>query len=242
MSRGERPTSAMILAAGRGERLRPLTDRTPKPLIAVNGTPLIEYHLARLARAGLTRIVINLAWLGDRIRTGLGDGARFGVTIRYSEESPRALETGGGILRALPLLSDPFIVVNGDIFTDYDFATLKLAPSDAAHLVLAPNPPQHPRGDFGLLRDRVVAEAAERYVFTGIGVYRHTLFEGCATGAFPLRPLLVRAMAQDRCSGELYRGCWTDVGTLERLEALERELRAGAAVPGAPGAPAPRAG
>lgn len=226
MSAGERPTAAMILAAGRGERLRPLTDRTPKPLLPVNGKPLIEYHVERLARAGFTRLVINLAWLGEQIRERLGDGARFGVTIRYSEESPRVLETGGGIFRALPhLLPDPFVVVNGDIFTDYDFATLRLAPGDEAHLVLVPNPPEHPTGDFGFACGRALPEAAERYTFSGIGMYRSALFAGCAAGAFPLRPLLVRAMAQDLCSAELYGGRWTDVGTAERLEALDRELR-----------------
>jgi MurNAc alpha-1-phosphate uridylyltransferase len=224
MSTPEQPQVAMILAAGRGERLRPLTDRTPKPLLPVHGKPMIEYHLERLAGAGFTRIVINLAWLGDAIRARLGDGARFGVAIHYSEESPHALEAAGGIFRALPYLTpDPFLVVNGDIFTDIDFSHLRLAPECHAHLVLAPNPPQHPRGDFGLRDGLATHEGPERYTFTGVGVYRRALFEGCVDGAFPLKPLLVRAIAAGRCSAELHTGRWVDVGTAERLAALERE-------------------
>ena len=214
---------AMILAAGRGERLRPLTDSTPKPLLAVHGKPLIEHHLERLAHAGFTRIVINLAWLGAQIRARLGDGARFGVAITYSEESPRALETGGGIFKALPhLRSDPFLVVNGDIFTDIDFGALRLAADCDAHLVLAPNPPQHPHGDFALRAGRALAEGRPRYTFTGVALYREALFAGCAPGAYPLKPLLLKAMAAGRCSAQLHRGLWTDVGTVERLEALNR--------------------
>jgi MurNAc alpha-1-phosphate uridylyltransferase len=224
MSALERPQAAMILAAGRGERLRPLTDATPKPLLPVHGTPLIEHHLERLARAGFRRIVINLAWLGSQIRARLGDGTRFGVSITYSEEAPVALEAGGGIFRALPHLTpDPFLVVNGDVYTDIDFVALGLRPEYHAHLVLAPNPPQHPGGDFGLRDGLAVEEAPLRHTFTGVAVYRRALFEGCVDGVFPLKPLLLRAMAARRCSAELHRGRWTDVGTPERLAALERE-------------------
>jgi MurNAc alpha-1-phosphate uridylyltransferase len=211
----------MILAAGRGERMRPLTDRVPKPLLPVRGKPLIEYHLERLARAGVGRVVINLAWLGRMIREALGDGSRFGVRIDYSEEAPHALETGGGIFRALPLLGEgTFLVVNGDVFTDYPFSRAALATGRDAHLVLVPNPPQHPHGDFGLEAGLAVPDARVRYTFSGIAAYRRELFAGCAGGAFPLKPLLVRSMAAGRCSAEVYGGSWEDVGTVERLTAL----------------------
>lgn len=217
----ERPRVAMLLAAGRGERMRPLTDRIPKPLLPVRGKPLIEYHLERLARAGIERAVINLAWLGDLIRDALGDGSRFGLKIDYSDEAPRALETGGGIHRALPLLgAGTFLVVNGDVFSDYPFDRAALPAGRDAHLVLVPNPPQHPGGDFGLERGLALAQSGARHTFSGIAVYRPSLFEGCAGGAFPLKPLLVRSMAAGRCSAELYRGLWQDVGTVERLDAL----------------------
>jgi MurNAc alpha-1-phosphate uridylyltransferase len=214
----------MILAAGRGERLRPLTDRIPKPLLPVHGKPLIEYHLERLAQAGVGRIVINLAWLGRMIREALGDGSRFGVRIDYSEEAPHALETGGGIFRALPLLGEgTFLVLNGDVFTDYPFARAGLAPGRDAHLVLVPNPPQHPRGDFGLHAGLAVADAGVRYTFSGIAVYRREFFAGCTDGVFPLKPLLLRSMAAGRCSAEIFHGLWQDVGTVERLQALNEE-------------------
>ena len=213
----------MILAAGRGERMRPLTDRVPKPLVRVRGKPLIEHHLERLAAAGIERIVINLAWLGALIRETLGDGSRYGVRIRYSDETPGALETGGGIFRALPLLGqDAFLVVNGDVYTDYPFAQAALPEGRDAHLVLVPNPPQHPGGDFGLEGGLALPAAQVRYTFAGIAVYRPAFFADCADGAFPLKPLLVRAMAAARCSAERYRGPWQDVGSIERLEALNR--------------------
>ena len=213
--------SAMILAAGRGERMRPLTDTLPKPLLRVHDKPLIEYHVEHLARVGVERIVINLAWLGSLIRDYLGDGSRFGVSILYSEESPRALEPAGGIFRALPLLGEaPFVVVNGDIFTDYAFERLHLPQGRDSHIVLVPNPPQHPRGDFGLERGSAVAAAATQYTFGCIAVYRPEFFAGCTDGAFPLKPLLLRSMAAGRCSAELYTGPWEDVGTPERLRAL----------------------
>ena len=216
---------AMILAAGRGERMRPLTDRLPKPLLTVLGKPLIEHHVERLAAAGFERLVINLAWLGSMIREYLGDGTRYGLTIRYSEESPEALETGGGIFRALPLLHPgPFLVVNGDVFTDYPFERLELAASHDAHLVLVPNPPQHPRGDFGIEGGRGVASAAQQFTFSGIAAYDSRFFDGCVAGSFPLKPLLVRSMAAGRCGASLYGGLWEDVGTPERLRALNSQL------------------
>ncbi len=216
-----RPRVAMILAAGRGERMRPLTDTLPKPLLRVRGQPLIERHVERLARSGIERIVVNLAWLGSMIRDHLGDGSRFGLTIDYSEESPHALETAGGIFRALPRLGPaPFLVVNGDIFTDYPFGRLMLEDAYEAHLVLVPNPPQHPGGDFGLADGRALPSAAQQYTFAGIAVYRPAFFDGCADGVFPLKPLLLRAMSAQRCAAELYRGLWEDVGTPDRLAAL----------------------
>jgi MurNAc alpha-1-phosphate uridylyltransferase len=211
----------MILAAGRGERLRPMTDTTPKPLLRVRGQPLIERHVIGLVRAGVERIVINLSWLGAQISEYLGDGARYGAAIVYSDEQPHALETAGGIIRALPQLGRaPFAVVNGDIYTDFPFETLGLAPDRDAHLVLVPNPPQHLQGDFGLERGRALADAASRYTFSGIAMYRDAFFAGCADGVRPLKPMLLRCMAVKRCSAELYTGAWEDVGTPERLQAL----------------------
>jgi N-acetyl-alpha-D-muramate 1-phosphate uridylyltransferase len=212
---------AMLLAAGRGERMRPLSDSTPKPLLEVHGEPLIERHVRALARAGITRIVINLAWLGRQIRDYLGDGARQGASITYSEETPRALETAGGIVRALPgLIPGPFAVVNGDIFTDYPFERLRIGARHDAHIVLAPNPPQHPAGDFGLSDGLALSTAAEQFTFIGVAAFREDFFRGCPDGVQPLKPLLLRSMAARRCSAELYRGIWEDVGTPERLKAL----------------------
>jgi len=217
----DRPRAAMILAAGRGERLRPMTDTTPKPLLKVRGQPLIERHVIGLARAGMPHIVINLAWLGSQIRDYLGDGARYGATITYSDEQPRALETAGGIIRALPQLAPgPFAVVNGDILTDFPLESLGVAPGRDAHLVLVPNPPQHPAGDFGLEQGLAQSAASVRYTFSGIAVYRCAFFAGCADGVQPLKPLLLRSMVAHLCSAELYTGVWEDVGTPERLQAL----------------------
>jgi MurNAc alpha-1-phosphate uridylyltransferase len=214
----------MILAAGRGERLRPMTDTTPKPMLPVRGQPLIERLVMALARAGMERIVINLAWLGARISEYLGDGARYGVSIVYSEERPRALETAGGIFRALPLLAPgPFAVVNGDVYTDFPFESLQIAAGQDAHLVLVPNPTQHPQGDFGLDEGLALAAAANKYTFSGIAAYRSTFFAGCSDGVFPLKPLLLRSMAAKRCSAELYTGVWEDIGTPERLQALNAQ-------------------
>jgi len=218
----------MLLAAGRGERLRPITDSLPKPLVAVAGKPLIVYHLEALARAGITDVVINLSWLGEKIRAALGDGERHGVRITYSEEGPVPLETGGGIHGALPLLGPgPFLVVNSDVWTDMDFSrVLTLEESADARLQLAPNPPHHPRGDFGLEGDFVVESEADRFTYTGIGVYRPELFEGCTPGKFPLLPLLKRAIAARRLRGEVYRGEWLDIGSPDRLAWLDARERA----------------
>ncbi len=229
---------AMILAAGRGERMRPLTDRTPKPLLPVAGKPLIVWHLERLARAGYAEIIINHAHLGDQIENLLGDGTAWGLSIRYSAEPAGALETAGGIANALPMLTDepdaaPFLVVNGDIYCDCDFASLPgradnaLAAADLAHLVLVDNPPQHPEGDFTLADGRVGAGGTDRLTFSGIGIYRPQLFAGIARGQTArLAPLLHTAIAAGRVSGAHYHGRWVDVGTPERLAALDAELRA----------------
>lgn len=221
---------AMILAAGRGERMRPLTDHTPKPLLTAGGRRLIEYHLLALAAAGIDEIVINHAHLGGQIEAVLGDGERYGVSIHYSPEDI-ALETGGGIFHALPLLGTaPFLVVNGDIWCDYPFARLRALEvrRGGAHLVLVPNPPQHPAGDF-LLRDGLVGDAERgeggRLTFSGIGLYHPSLFEGCPAGPFALAPLLRRAMAAGRVSGERFAGDWFDIGTPERLQQLDTLLR-----------------
>jgi N-acetyl-alpha-D-muramate 1-phosphate uridylyltransferase len=225
--------AAFILAAGRGERMRPLTDDTPKPLLEAGGRPLIEHHLHGLRAAGVERVVVNLGWLGERIRARLGDGAHYGLQIAYSDEGWPALETGGGIHRALPLLGDaPFVVVNGDVYCDYPLPALveraqRLAPHDLAHLVLVPNPPHHPQGDFVLDGGRLHDGGGSRHTFSGLSVLRAELFSGCASGAFPLAPLLRRAMQAGRVAGELYQGRWSDVGTPERRDALEAALRGG---------------
>ncbi|MDR2305776.1 MAG: nucleotidyltransferase family protein [Paucimonas sp.] len=215
---------AMILAAGKGERMRPLTLHTPKPLVPAAGKPLIEYHLEALARAGFTEVVINHAWLGEQIEAHLGDGSRFGLSLRYSPEG-EPLETGGGIFKALPLLGNaPFLLVNGDIWTDYDFAGLRAPCQGLAHLVLVDNPGHHGRGDFRLVDGQVVDgdDAPGTLTFSGISVIHPALFDGCRPGAFKLAPLLRRAMAEGQVSGERFAGQWVDVGTLERLADVER--------------------
>jgi len=220
----------MVLAAGRGERMRPLTDREPKPLLRVGGKRLIEYHLERLAAAGFRELVINTAWLGDLIETTIGDGSRYGLAITYSHERPEALETGGGIFNALPLLGTaPFLLVNGDVWTDIDFGALRRDPpaGSLAHLVLVPNPPQHTRGDFVLAQGLVSAGEGMRHTYSGVGIYRAEFFAGCTTGKFPLLPLLLRAIAGRALSGELHTGRWFDVGTVERLAALDADLSRG---------------
>jgi len=217
----------MLLAAGRGERMRPLTDTMPKPLLEAGGRPLIVWHLGALARAGIREVVINLSWLGGQLRAALGDGRDLGVNISWSEEGAIPLETGGGIFHALPLLGgEPFLVVNADIWTDIDFGRLRLPQAALAHLVLVANPAHHPRGDFGLEGDRVVNRESERLTYSGVGVYSPEFFAGCSAGRFPLLPLLNRAIAASRVRGELHRGQWCDVGTAERLAALSARLAA----------------
>lgn len=218
---------AMLLAAGRGERMRPLTDSTPKPLLPVAGRPLIVWHLERLARAGITEVVINLSWLGEQIAAALGDGSAYGVAIRYSREPWPALETGGGLFQALPLLGkEPFLLFNGDVFADIDPATLHIAAGDLAQLVLVPNPAHHPAGDFFLdLAGRISAVAGERLTYSGVALIRPELFEGAAAGRFPLLPWLVRARDAGLLGGQKHSGAWTDVGTPERLARLDAELR-----------------
>lgn len=227
---------AMILAAGRGERMRPLTDHTPKALLQIDDKYLILMIISALQRAGIRDLVINLAHLGEQIATTLGDGAALGVYIKYSWETSgetTALETAGGIAYALPLLGDaPFIAVNADVYSDYDFSALQIAAQrltasgPLAHLVLVDNPPQHPRGDFGLAAGKVQVAAAIRHTFSGIGAYHPALFAGIKRGdRARLADLLIAAMAREQVTGELYRGQWHDVGTPERLAALDQAAR-----------------
>lgn len=241
---------ALILAAGLGERMRPLTERTPKPLLQAGGKPLIAWHLEKLAALGVRDVVINTSWLAEQFPQALGDGARWNLRIAYSYEGATPLETGGGLLHALPLLRDAgdrdaaFLAINGDIWTNYDFARLPRQPDGDAHLVLTGNPAHNPRGDFALADDGVVlSDGGHRLTFTGIGVYRPALFDGWqatigdAEGAgdvpprFRLAPLLRASMARSRVRGEHHPGRWTDVGTPQRLAGLDREL-------GGPHAPA----
>lgn len=230
---------ALIFAAGLGERMRPLTDRTPKPLLSVGGKPLIVWHLEKLAAAGVHYVVINTAHLAAQFPDTLGDGSRWGLRIRYAYEGDTPLETGGGMLNALPLLgSAPFIAVNGDIWCDADFSALPVEPTGLAHLLLVDNPSHHPRGDFALdAHGSVHEEGSDRLTFSGIGVYRQELLRnwreviGNADGTerqpprFPLAPLLRAAMATGAITGTHHRGAWTDVGTPQRLAELETELR-----------------
>lgn len=223
---------AMILAAGRGERMRPLTDHTPKPLLQAGGKPLIVWHIERLVRAGITDLVINHAHLGMQIEHTLGDGFRFGAHIRYSDEGT-ALETAGGIAFALHLLGEaPFAVVNGDVYCDYDFshlparATALANSSDLAHLVLVDNPEHNQKGDFGLSAQRVT-DSAPRFTFSGIGLYKPALFSDITHGSkAPLAPLLRAQIAQHKVSGEHHRGLWMDIGTPQRLDELDKQLHA----------------
>lgn len=221
----------MLLAAGRGERMRPLTDHTPKPLLEIGGKPLIVWHIERLVRAGITELVINHAHLGEQIVSSLGDGKQYGVSIQYSAEG-KALETAGGIANALHLLGNaPFAVINADIYCDYDFALLGDRAAalkrndDMCHLVLVNNPEQHPNGDFGLNNGRVT-DKAPRLTFSGIGIYSPALFQHIARGSIaPLAPLLREQIALGRISGEHFNGRWVDVGTPRRLQQLDNALR-----------------
>lgn len=215
---------AMILAAGRGSRMRELTDVTPKPLLQVRGKPLIEYHLEQLKAAGIHEFVINTGWLGEKIEEALGNGKRWNARIHYSHEGWPALETGGGIFKALPLLGDdPFLVVNGDVYIECEWrnwARRGLARGDLAHLVLVPNPPHNIKGDFGLVSSRIY-DAGAQYTFSGISILDPALFDGCKPGSFKLAPLIRKAAANGHATGELFNGHWSDVGTPERLKLLE---------------------
>jgi N-acetyl-alpha-D-muramate 1-phosphate uridylyltransferase len=217
---------AMLLAAGRGERMRPLTDARPKPLLEVAGKPLIAWHLERLARAGFRDVVINVAWLADQIADALGDGSRYGVRIAWSREPWPALETGGGLFNALPLLGEgPFLLVNSDVYTDIDFTSLRIAEGDLAQLVLVANPAHHPEGDFWLDgQGRIGAEGGERLTYSGISILRPELFAGAEPGRFPLLPWLLKAREAGRLGGQKHAGRWLDIGTPERLRELDAEL------------------
>jgi MurNAc alpha-1-phosphate uridylyltransferase len=219
-------TTVMLMAAGRGERMRPLTDTVPKALLHAGAHRLIEYHLLNLSRHGFRRVVINLAHLGDQIEAVLGDGRRYGVDITYSREGARGLETGGGIQHALPLLGPaPFMVVNADIYTDFPFDQLPPRfTGPQAHLVLVDNPVHHPEGDFTLRDGRVSNHGRPRFTYSGIGMYHPSLFVGCRPGVFSLAPLLRHACDETAVSGEHYGGTWMDVGTPERLSELNKRL------------------
>jgi MurNAc alpha-1-phosphate uridylyltransferase len=222
---------AMILAAGRGERLRPLTDTTPKPLIKVGGRSLIEHHLENLAQTGFREVVINLAHLGDTIRDTLGNGSTWGLNIHYSQEPPGALDTGGGIGQALPLLGEsPFAIINGDVYSQYPLARLRAIKCSHAHLVLVPNPGHNPDGDFILQGGHIKADAEPneqaRFTFSGISVYHPRFFASAPGGKYSVVPMLRAAAALQRVTGEVYRGDWHDIGTLERLEHLRGYLQA----------------
>lgn len=221
---------AMILAAGRGERLRPLTDNVPKPLIKVAGKSLIEYHLSNLADAGFKEIVINTAWLGEKIHQQLGNGENYGLSIQYSDEG-EALETAGGIINALPLLGDePFLIINGDIWCDFDFSPLaesltELNDSAQAHLVLVNNPVHNPNGDFALQGEHLKNTGNTMYTYSGIGIYSAAFFAGQKPGKTPLAPIIRDKCEAGLISGQHHDGLWTDVGTLERLQQLENQLK-----------------
>jgi MurNAc alpha-1-phosphate uridylyltransferase len=242
---------ALVFAAGRGERMRPLTDATPKPLLPAGGKPLIAWHLERLAALGVRDVVVNTSWLAERFPEVLGDGTQWGLRIRYAYEGPEPLETGGGMLNALPLLGDaPFLLVNGDVWTDYDFAALPRDPAGLAHLVMVDRPPHAAHGDFSLDARRFVRDDGQRKLtYAGIGVYRPQLLEGwrgvvgeageAVAGAAPrfrLAPILRARMAEGAITGEHHRGRWTDVGTPQRLAQLDAELAAAGATRAKPAA------
>jgi len=220
----------MILAAGRGERMRPLTAMLPKPMLEVGGHRLIAYHLASLARLGVREVVINLSWHGERIRDALGDGAGHAVSIRYSEEGPEPLGTGGGIVAALPLLgAEPFLVLNGDVWTDFELGRLRAPAGSLAHLVLVDNPPHHPEGDYGLESGGRARASGNRLTYSGISLLDPSLFDGQGSGFLALKPMLDAALAAGRLTGQHHAGAWCDVGTPARLAALDAELRLGRA-------------
>ncbi len=218
-------TRAMVLAAGRGMRLRPLTDTLPKPLLAVRGRPLIEWHLERLVAGGIREVAINSSWLGSKLVAALGDGKRFGVEIAWFDEGPEPFETAGGIVNALPFFrGDPFVVVNGDVFSDYPLPPPP-APGRLAHLVLVPNPPEHPRGDFGIECGELRFDSPARFTFAGFASYEPRFFAGLAPGRRALKPLWDAGLAAGQVSAELFGGAWADVGTPERLAAVNAGLR-----------------
>ena len=218
-------THALIFAAGRGERMRPLTDHSPKPLLYVRGKRLIEYHLEKLAAAGVSDVVINTSYLAQQFAPALGNGSRWGLRLHFSYEGATPLETGGGMLQALPLLGNaPFIAVNGDILTDFNFSALPQTLPKLAHLIMVDNPPHNPSGDFSLVDGLLHDGISLKQTFAGIGVYRAELLGGQTAGRFPLAPILRRAMVRGDISGEHYRGDWTDVGSPTRLAELETIL------------------
>lgn len=211
----------MILAAGRGERLRPLTDKIPKSLVEVHGQSLLERHLENARRAGVTKVVINLGWLGDQIVQRVGSGGRYGMEVSYSQEGDDILETGGGIHKALPQLgNDPFVVVNADIYTDMPVPTLQLGDDDLGHLIMVPTPGYREHGDFDIDEGRIRNGQRPAYTFSGVAIYRPEFFDGCEAGRFPLAPMLREAADRSQLTGALYEGLWADVGTPERLAAL----------------------
>ena len=216
-------TIAMILAAGRGERMRPLTDSTPKPLLKIAGKPIIEYHIERLVAAGYEKIIINTHYLADQIHTHLKSGEQFNIAIEYSNEQPEALETGGGIFQALPQLGDDFFcVINGDIFCDHDLKPPTFDTDMLAHLILVKNPQHNKNGDFGL--DNALVTNKREYTFSGIGWYHPKLFSHCIAGKFPLAPILRRYADEHKISGKLHTGAWIDIGTPERLSQINQHL------------------
>ncbi|NTS77444.1 nucleotidyltransferase family protein [Catenovulum sp. SM1970] len=218
---------AMILAAGKGERMRPLTTHTPKPLLKIAGKPLIQYHIEKLVAAGITDIIINIAWLADLIPQQLGDGSKFGCRLHYSREEVGALETAGGIKQALDLLgNEAFLIVNGDVWTDLNFKILPntLMPNTMAHLVLVNNPAHHPQGDFGIAGDYLNLENSQKWTYSGIGIYSPELFLNVKKLPAPLGPLLKQAIGQQQVTGQIYQGIWSDIGTPERLAQMEQAL------------------
>lgn len=221
---------AMILAAGRGERMRPLTGKLPKPMLEAGGHRLIEYHFAALAAIGVREVVVNLSWHGERIREAFGDGAAHGIAIRYSDEGPEPLGTAGGIVAALPLLGNaPFMVLNGDVWTDFDLRALRAPAGSLAHLVLVDNPEHHPQGDYGLGSGGRATADSGALTFSGVSLLDPALFDGCTPGFRALKPLLDAALAAGRLTGQRHAGAWRDVGTPARLAELDAELRLGKA-------------
>ncbi|MFW2374406.1 MAG: N-acetylmuramate alpha-1-phosphate uridylyltransferase MurU [Gammaproteobacteria bacterium] len=216
---------AMILAAGRGERMRPLTDHTPKPLLQIGPHRLIEYHLHHLAKSGFKDVVINVAWQGQQIIETLGDGSAYGLNIQYSNEGQQALETGGGIVNALPLLGEePFLVINADIWTDFPLGSINDKPlSGLAHLILIPNPLHNPEGDFTINKGFLGLEGTERYTFSGIAIYHRDFFKGQSANKFPLAPLFRDYAQRQLITAELYNGQWMDIGTRDRLNVLIKQ-------------------